>query len=846
MTASSDTRADSGAATAGDVFAVVYTAVYFAWLALRTPGTPASELIGGLAFLPLGPMTAWQCWRTASVPGLDRRSRAAWLLFSVSALILFLSGTVWTTYLHFSGPAITPAWIDVLEPIRCGIVVAACLSFPRRRLEGASRTRQQLDVGIVLVAGVAIAFYFGLELWLAVVPFGRVFAAMGGPAIGSLVFLVAAAGVVRKRDRGSRVALLFTALASVAYVAADYVYALLVYGAGPPSYRGGHAVDGLWFEAWMFRWLAARVSRTSYESDLAGPAADAATPLPDYESPRFSYLVVAGAFLVLIGRIYAHDARLLGLLAVSTAVMVVMLVARQFVAIRENDELFRRQLDNEARFRSVVQLSSDITLVVDPGGTITYASPAAAATFGPDTAVRPGSRLIDVVREDGRRAVAGVIGTGRGPRRLLFHLPAAAADWREIEALWTDLRGDPAVGGFVINCRDITARAELKRDLRHAQRLGAVGRLADGLAHEVNNSLTIIGGVVDLVGAELEAGDPAVGDLASIRQAVDRAGNLTRRVLAFSRRQPARRSVVDLNSLVQDLFSVLSRSLTSKVAVRFTLAADLWAVRVDPGQIEQVLTNLATNARDAMPDGGIFEIATLNRVVEAPADEGGPPPGSYVAVVVTDTGVGMAPEVARRIFEPFFSTKAPGAGMGLGLAMVNEIVRDSGGCVSVESAPGQGTSFTILLPRTIEPAPAGGETAEPAGQPGRERERTVLVADDEPFVRSVTRRILERHGYKVIEAEGGPQALSIIDDSAVLFDLLLTDLVMPGVHGRQLIARCLERRPDVPAVCMTGFAGEQADLGVYGSNLAQVLFKPFTADALVRAVAGAIESRRVP
>jgi signal transduction histidine kinase/CheY-like chemotaxis protein len=440
--------------------------------------------------------------------------------------------------------------------------------------------------------------------------------------------------------------------------------------------------------------------------------------------------------------------------------------------------------------------------------------------------------------------VEPILSTGHGARRLIFHLPAPQGEWREIEALWTDLRDDPAVGALVFNCRDITVRSELKRQLRHTQRLDAVGRLADGLAHDVNNALTIIRGVADLLDTEISKGSPASEDLGHISQAVDRAGRLTRRVLAFSRRRPVRREVIDLNKLVEDLVSVLRQSVTSRVEVRLTLATDLWAARADPGQLEQVLVNLATNARDAMPGGGTLTIATSNRTMEASSPEAGPPPsGEYVSVEVADCGVGMAPEVLAQIFEPFFSTKAQGAGMGLGLAMVRDIIRDAEGHVLVQSRPGQGSTFTLLLPRSLEPVPAVEEQARASARPALPY--TVLVVDDETFVRNVTRRILERQGYRVVEAEGGPQALAIIDDASAEFDVLLTDLVMPDVHGRQVIARSGELRPSLPVVCMTGFSGEREDVRQYGSNVVEVLFKPFTAEGLVQAIAAALDAREV-
>jgi PAS domain S-box-containing protein len=828
-----------------DVLAIVYAVSFYIWLLLRTPGTAGTELVGALAFYPLGLAVAWASWSTSRLPGLDRATRLAWHLFAAAALVLFVGGNLADLLSRFSGTRMEPAWIGNLRTVHSAVLMAACLALPARRFEGRSRTRAALDATLVVLAGLAVALYYGLKLWARFPQYESIPTAVAGHALDCAVFVLATVGSIRKRDRGSRAALVCWALAVTTYVAANYALVAGTAGPGSSPYRAGDPVDALWFGAWMFRWLAARVSRYMYERDRVRPEPAASAVAPEYENRKFPYLVVAGTFLLLVGRIFAHDSQFLAVLAVSTAVMFILLVVRQIVELQENDRLFARQIVQEARFQSLVQRSSDVMLVVDPGGTIEYASPAAAGLFGDDSPVRAGSRFIDVVREDDRAVVGPLLTTGHGVRRAVLHLPAPHGEWREIEALSTALRDDPTVGALVINCRDITVRSELERQLRHTQRLDAVGRLADGLAHDVNNALTIVGGVADLLDTEIPKGLPASEDLAHIRQAVDRAGHLTRRVLAFSRRRPTRHEVIDLNAVVQGLVPVLRQAVTPRVDVRLTLASDLWTVRADPGQLEQVLVNLATNARDAMPGGGTLTVITSNRKMEASSPEAdSPPAGDYVSVEVADCGIGIAPEVLGRIFDPFFSTKAQGAGMGLGLAMVRDIIRDTGGYVLVESRPGQGSTFTLLLPRCLEPVAAAEEQAGVSARPALAH--TVLLVDDESFVRDVTRRILERQGYRVVEAEGGLQALVILDDPTAEFDVILTDLVMPGVHGRQVIARSEERRPSVPVVCMTGFSGEREDLRQYGANVVEVLFKPFTSDGLARAITAALGARGVP
>ncbi len=822
-----------------DIAAVAYAMAFYLWLIVTPRGTAATGLIATFAFYPIGLAVAWASWRNSRLAGLDQPTRVGWQMFALASLVLLVGGIAGDLVSWITGIQVEPLWIGNLRVLHGALLIAAYLAFPVRQFEGQSRVRFLLDVGLVVLAGLAISMYFALKLWLKLPQDESGPGALGAQLIDCAVFVLAAVGSVRKRDRGSRLAHAYWALAITTFIAANYALAAGLIGPAR-TYHRGDPIDALWFGAWVFRWLAARAARASYEADLAAGQPDQARTR-EYESSRFSYLVVGGAFLLLIGRISVHDHQFLGALALFTATMFVLLVVRQIVELDENDRLYAQELAQQARYQSLVQRSSDITLVVDSSGAITYASPAAARDLGGDSPVRAGSRLLDVVREDDRAAVGSLLSTGRGPRRLVFHLEAPRGEWREIEALWSDLRHNPEVDGFVMNCRDITIRAELKRQLRHAQRLEAVGRLADGLAHDVNNALTVIRGVSDLIDNEIPKGSPASEDLSHIRQAVARAGNLTRRVLDFSRRQPARREVIDLNIVVEGLLPVLNQVATQSVEVWPTLADGLWPVRADPGQLEQVLVNLATNARDAMPEGGTLRLVTENRRIEAAAGPDAPPAGDYVSVTVADNGAGIAPDVIGRIFEPFFSTKPHGAGMGLGLAMVRDIVRESEGYVLVESEPGRGSSFTVLLPRSLEQVSDAEEQSRAAVAPGRSY--TILMVDDETFVRKVTRRILERHGYRVIEAEGGPQALEVVEDPSAAFDLLLTDLVMPGVHGRQLIARCAELRPSLPVVCMTGFAGEREDLDQSAANVAEVLLKPFTADGLVRAVAAAVAAK---
>ena len=823
-----------------DIGAGVYAAAFCAWMAVRTPGTRAAGLVGFWAFFPLGLVVAWACWRNSRLPGLDARTRLGWRLLLLAALALHISGSAWDLCLQLSLPERWADWADQLESLYPAFTIAAVLVFPSRSFDRASRTRFLIDVALVAGAGALLAFYFSLRLWFGPLQNEATRWMVLGPGLDYAVFFAVALGTLQKRDGVTRASLGFLLGSVMVYAGANYFFTLASYPAS--TYRPGDSVDGVWFAAWVLRWGAARwwwYRKTDSGAATARSLENRAVP---YDSAGTAYLVISGSFVLLTSQVFADDRTFLPFLAIAAMAMVAVLLARQVVELRQNDRLFAAQVEQEARFRSLVDHSSDAVLVVDLAGTVSYASDTAARVFGDRSAVRAGVRLLDAIREDDRAILAPILKGGGGPRRVVLHVGAGASDWREIEAAWSDLSRDPAVSGIVLNCRDVTEQGDLERQLRHAQKLDAVGQLAGGLAHDINNALAVVRGYAELLADELEPGSPGASDLSHIEQAVDRAASITGKVLAFSRKQLAQPTVLDLSGLVGDLVPLLRQSVGSDVDVQLELEPCLWRIRADRGQMEQVLVNLATNARDAMPIGGRLTVTTSNLAVRSAADSrAGLPPGEYVLLVVRDEGVGISPDVRARIFEPFFSTKTATGGMGLGLAMVHDIVRASNGRIVVDSEPGRGAAFTVMLPRTD--APAAVEPSAAAAGDRDVRGKTVLVVDDEDNVRIVARKMLERAGYDVIEAFGGRQAIELLQDPAAHVDVLLTDVVMPGVSGRELIARTAVLRPALPVVCMTGFAGDSDDPGQFGENLVGLLSKPFSAEALKRIVATALAGR---
>jgi PAS domain S-box-containing protein len=372
------------------------------------------------------------------------------------------------------------------------------------------------------------------------------------------------------------------------------------------------------------------------------------------------------------------------------------------------------------------------------------------------------------------------------------------------------------------------ALQESEAQLRQAQKMEAVGRLAGGIAHDFNNLLTAIQGRTELLLADAEGDARIESDLVEIRAATGRAATLTRQLLAFSRRQVLEPKVLDLNQIVREMQTMLRRLIGEDVALVTHLSPALDAVRADPGHIEQVLMNLLVNARDAMPEGGTVTIETSNVALDRrrALQEGGIEPGAYVVLQVSDTGCGIPHELQERIFEPFFTTKEPGKGTGLGLSMIWGIVKQSGGHVTVESAPGKGATFRILLPRSVgaavQPPPA-----QPRATPTRGTE-TILVAEDEVTVRSLVHRVLERQGYTVLAATNGAEALELATRYAGKIDLLLTDVVMPELGGPALAGQLAPERSDMRVLFMSGYTDQEILRRGVAEFHAGFIAKPFS------------------
>jgi len=496
---------------------------------------------------------------------------------------------------------------------------------------------------------------------------------------------------------------------------------------------------------------------------------------------------------------------------------------------------------SEAHFRSLVENISEVIVILDQTGINRYVSPSIEAALGYRPEERVGRSSLELIHPEDRENVRAHLLSGVG-ETVHFRIRHADGRWRQLEAVGTNMTADPAVAGIMVVARDITERRDLEERLKGAQRMEAIGRLAGGVAHDFNNILTGIQGLTHLTLDELpcDTPDEVRGYLMELDRASSRAADLTRQLLAFSRQQVLQPRVVDLSGTVRALGALLDRLLGTAVELRTELADDGTLVRVDPGQLEQVLLNLAVNARDDMVDGGelIVRTGSLHISPEAAAAYDYPvEPGRYALLTVVDTGHGMDEEVQRHIFEPFFTAKPQGKGTGLGLSTVYGIVKQSGGYIWVDSAPGRGTTVRVVLPR-VEGTASEPKTESPPARKGAE---TILLAEDDDAVRALGRRILGRWGYTVLEAANGQEALERLDGSQV--DLLVTDLIMPHMGGRELVERVRSSHPGLPVLVMSGYADDRELRGELERSGDVFLGKPFTPDALARAVRDALDRR---
>jgi two-component system, cell cycle sensor histidine kinase and response regulator CckA len=497
-------------------------------------------------------------------------------------------------------------------------------------------------------------------------------------------------------------------------------------------------------------------------------------------------------------------------------------------------------------FRMLLEHGSDVILALDAGFRIGFAGPSLPRVLGWTAAQVARRPLADFIHPDDMDAVGASLETvlkrsGFG-EPIAFRFRHADGGWRSVEAIGNHPGDWDGPEQIILTGRDITARERLEGQLRQAQKMEALGRFAGGVAHDFNNLLTAIQGYTSLIMMDLAPHDPHREDLEEIRKASERAAALTRQILAFSRRHVVEPMTIDLNQTIKDLERLVQRLIGEDVAVVIALDPELAPVRADPRQLEQVVLNLVVNARDAMPQGGRLTLETAMDLVSESDSRASPdlPPGRYALLTVSDTGTGMDPAIVPNIFDPFFTTKEPGRGTGLGLATVYGIVKQAGGHVEVETAPGAGATFRLYFPAaTAESAVAAAPSAAGPGPRGSE---TVLLVEDEESVRVFASKALEKQGYRVLQARHGRDALLRLAEHNGPVHLVITDIVMPEMGGGELARRIAGERPEVPVLFMSGYTDDEVAQRGLGAEQG-FLQKPFTSDGLARKVREALGGR---
>ena len=489
--------------------------------------------------------------------------------------------------------------------------------------------------------------------------------------------------------------------------------------------------------------------------------------------------------------------------------------------ITDQKEAERALRASEEKFRGMAENIADTLFQTDAEGRITYLSPAAQSMFGQDVSAMVGRHFRDVLAEEclpsTLEAFADLLATGTRTSGLPISVKRADGGRRHGELSATVRRDGLRVLGTVGLIRDVTERKEadeerqrLAEQLQHAMKMEAIGRLAGGVAHDFNNLLMAISGNLELAMADLRPDDPLLETLREAGLAAESAAVRTRRLLTFARQESIEPKLLAANETVRGMRDMLGRLIGQDVLLRISLSEDAGAVRIDEGQLEQILVNLAVNARDAMPDGGELHIETTRVRLDDAAAHGfeNASAGDYLRLRIRDTGHGMDADVQRRVFEPFYTTKEKGRGTGLGLATTYGSVRQAGGFLALKSAPGEGTVFDIYLPRVEGPAK---KEAAPERELSRQATgETVLLVEDEPGVLRLARKALQRQGYQVLAASDGVAALALVRKSQQPIDLLMTDIVMPGMGGRELAERMLALRPDLRVLYTSGYTEDRA------------------------------------
>ncbi|MDX6614104.1 MAG: hypothetical protein QOD75_3290 [Blastocatellia bacterium] len=779
-------------------------------------------------------------FRASRQPSLDARTRRAWTILAISFGFYCAANLIWFYYEICVGQDLALTWADPIYLAYYPIALAGLLTFPVAH-SARSRLTLGLDAGTAMV-GASMVIWHVILRPIALAEDTSILETVVAVAypVGNTVLLFGVVALfLRGIDVRMRGVLRILMLAVLFDAVADFGYS---YQTLQGTYEGGNWPDCFYILSFFLMGLSAHCQ---WWSAKRPQVPNAGVTDKHLAFPWLPYLAVGLAYGLLFVVAYKdqkHDDQITWLI-MGAFVITGLVVMRQVIALRENSRLLaeRATQATEARFVSLVEESSDVISIIEPKGKVLYESPSVERVFGYNMAELLGKNLGEFVHPGDLAAARATIRTvceKSGMRaRLELRLMHKDGQYIDVEAVMTNLLDDPNISGIVINSRNIVERKqaeealhESEEQLRQSQKMDAVGQLAGGVAHDFNNLLAVIIGYSDLllVRSGTDLSKDSQRKVEQISKAGHRAAGLTRQLLAFSRRQVLQPKLLDLNTVVGDMDTMLKRLIGEHLEMTTILDPALGVVKADPGQIEQVLLNLVVNARDAMPAGGKLTIETANILIDRlyVQTHRSIEPGPYVMLAVSDTGLGMDAALKARIFEPFFTTKEKDKGTGLGLSTVYGIVKQSGGSVWVYSEPGRGTTFKIYLPCVDQDADVA--TADLASSDYRGTE-TVLLVEDEESVREIAKEILTMNGYRVLRASNGDEALEVSRQHDGVIDLLVTDVVMPNMGGPELAGILAQTRPEMHTLYMSGYTDDAiVRHGVLREETA-FLQKPFTA-----------------
>jgi PAS domain S-box-containing protein len=816
----------------------LYELAYLAWWTSGLGDRELADALTGAVALPCGLVAIALALRMRASRRLDPRTRRAWTIVA-AALACYGIGAL----IHFSGDRLEiSAFLQPIYPVlemgAYPLGALALMSVPKRSQARPGLILFALDALIVAWSSAIVIWHFvmypiGIESGASIL---EIAAAAAFP-VGDITFVFCLAAIMlRGVHPGSRTALSVLTLAFLLVFGGDLI-------AGVQSLRTQYEPGGLSGILYSGAWFALVIA--AYAQSRADDRAQPISGRPGavYRFVWLPYVAVLVAFVAPAIRSW-NDIDLLREHVPATGLLIALVVFRLSVTAWQNAGLAAAGREHLA---AAVEQAGEAIVMTDRLGNISYVNPAFTRITGYASKDVVGRDPIFLRREslEVARRVEIETALARGDiweGRLGDLRPDGSTI--EIEAAIAPLR-DPGgtVDGSVIVARDTTRERALEAQLVQAQRMEAIGRLAGGIAHDFNNILTAISGFGELAAAEVAKDDPVAADIDEIRKAADRAATLTRALLAFSRRQVLQPKVLDLNEVVSGVTPMLGRLIGEDVELVVRADKSLGCTMADGGQLEQVILNLAVNGRDAMPSGGRLTIETANVDLDEEYVRAhvGSAAGPHVMLAISDTGVGMTPEVLEHAFEPFYTTKEHGKGTGLGLSTVLGIVQQSGGSIHTYSEPGRGTIFKIYLPR-VDAKPES-ETVEVRGASPRHGTETVLVAEDEEAVRLFVERVLEGAGYQVLTAANGQEA---IDAARTLshVDLLFTDMVMPGIGGPELAELLREIHPETRTLFASGYSEDAILRNAAGGSAgspASYVAKPFTGDVLLSSVREALD-----